>query len=78
MHTKCQECQETVRVKATTCPSCGYNPREEALARGKQQMVEGMVLSITVILSPVGIPRFIQGLLTRRKAKRLTPGQEVA
>lgn len=68
----CLECRAMVRATATTCPECGYTVDRHdrwRLLLG----ATGMVLSLTVVFAPVGVP-----LLWRAHRHRLAAAGSVS
>lgn len=54
-HPVCIECQESVPVTAQTCPYCGYDVGRHNRRRLYFGFV-GTLLTLTVVLSPLGLP----------------------
>jgi len=55
----CEKCDSEVSTNAERCPNCGYAPQAKGRTVRKLFFVFGMLLTLSVIGAPVGIPMLL-------------------
>lgn len=53
---RCNECKSEIPSDATTCPACGYSPASQGEIGRKLGFMVGCVLTMTLVLAPIGLP----------------------
>ena len=69
---QCNQCKEEVGDEATKCPKCEYNPGRSKRKSGSILLLCGILISVTIIGSPLGIPIAILGAMQALKGDGLT------
>ena len=76
MPLQCSDCQEEVNEGAQTCPHCGWCPKYEKRKAGYLLIGGGIVATVTLIGSVIGVPMIVYGIMQFHKAQELTVDHE--
>jgi len=72
---RCSECQTEVEPEAKTCPHCGYAPQEKHKTMSKVYFIVGILLTLSIVGSPIGIPLMYLGYHFDKKRQKKTVAQ---
>lgn len=71
----CTECKTEVEPDAKTCPHCGYAPQEKHKTISKIYFFAGILLTLSIVGSPIGIPLMFLGYHFDKKRQNQTVAQ---
>lgn len=69
----CQQCQREIPHTASVCPECGYDPQANGRLIRKIFLVGGVLLTLSIIGAPLGIPMLALYAIADWQVSKQTP-----
>jgi hypothetical protein len=69
----CEKCKSKIRTDAELCPECGYDPQKNGRLMRKVFFIVGLLLTASVIGSPVGIPMLVIAIYANHRVGNQRP-----
>ena len=69
----CLRCHVSIPTEATVCPVCGYAPQRSYKSEGSFAKVFGILISLTIVGSVIGIPIWWYGRKRKQQAQGMKP-----